>query len=109
MTSYTYPPEGQDVAAFLGRGDDASLVALAEEQVRIVTAMVRGYTRGRGFDTFGQVAEDLAAVITTATARMLANPEQIAYDVGNVSLRGGFQGWSLAETFVLNRYRKRAL
>jgi hypothetical protein len=33
-------PDGYDVAAFLGQGDDR-LVVLAQEHVRIVTAMAR--------------------------------------------------------------------
>lgn len=98
---------GQTVADFLGRGDDPTLVALAGQHVVIVTALARSYTRDQGF-TNDEPAEDIAAVITTAAARLLANPEQIAVDVGAVSIRGGFQGWSLAELFVLNRYRKRA-
>lgn len=99
---------GADVAAFLGQGTDPALVALAEEVTPIITAMVRAYTRGRGFPD-GVPADDLAAVITTASARMVANPEQLPTRVGSVEIRAGFQGFSLAETFVLNRYRKRAL
>ena len=98
---------GSTVASFLGRGDDATLVALAGQHATIVTAMARSYTRDQGF-TGDEPADDIAAVITTATARLVANPEQIATDVGAVSIRGGFTGWTLAETFVLNRYRKRA-
>lgn len=98
---------GQDVADFLGQGTDATLVALAEEVVPVVTVMVKSYTRGRGF-TDGAPNDELAAVITTASARLVANPEQLSTDVGSVSIRGGFTGWNLAETFVLNRYRKRA-
>lgn len=99
--------DGYDVAAFLGQGDDSTLVALAGEHVTIVTAMARSYTRGNGF-TAGEPAEDVAAVIVTATARLMGNPEQLGYTRGSVSMPGGFTGWSLAETFVLNRYRKRA-
>ncbi len=98
---------GYDVAAFLGQGDDTALEALADQHVPIVTALARSYTRGNGF-TAGSPAEDVAAVIVTATARLMANPEQLGYQRGSVSLAGGFTGWSLAETFVLNRYRKRA-
>ena len=79
-----------------------------EEVVPVITAMVAAYTRGRGFD-LGVPSDDLAAVITTASARMVANPEQLPTRVGSVEIRAGFQGFSLAETFVLNRYRKRAL
>lgn len=98
---------GTDVAEFLGQGNDATLVALASEHVLIVTALARSYTRDNGF-TGPEPAEDIAAVIVTATARFVANPEQVPYDTGSVSMRGGFVGWSLAETFVLNRYRRRA-
>lgn len=98
---------GQDVADFLGQGTDTTLVALAQEHATIITAMARAYTRDRGF-TGTEPADDIAAVITTATARLVANPEQIPTDIGSVSLRGGFTGWTLAELFVLNRYRKRA-
>ena len=79
-----------------------------EEVVPVITAMVSAYTRGRGFD-LGDPSDELAAVITTASARMVANPEQLPTRVGSVEVRAGFQGFSLAETFVLNRYRKRAL
>ena len=102
---------GQRVADFLGRGTDTTLVALAEEHAQIITAMAQGYTRGRGFET-GEPADDLEAVIVTATARLVANPEQLPKDqtAGSFSLRtyAGFKGWSLAETFILNRYRQRS-
>lgn len=100
-------PTGQTVADFLGGGDDTELVALASQHVLIVTAMARTYVRGNGF-THDDPSEDIAAVITTATARMVANPEQIDTQVGGTSIRGGFKGWSLAELFVLNSYRGRA-
>ncbi|CAA0120925.1 Uncharacterised protein [Mycolicibacterium vanbaalenii] len=99
---------GQDVADFLGQGSDTTLVALAGEVVPVITAMVRAYTRGRGF-TDDEPNGELAAVITTGSARMVGNPEQLHTRVGSVEIRAGFNGFSLAETFVLNRYRKRAL
>lgn len=102
------PVTGQDVADFLGQGTDVSLVALAGEVVPVITAMVKAYTRARGF-TAGEPNEELSAVITTASARMVANPEQIPSKVGSVEFGGGFQGFTLAETFVLNRYRRTAL
>lgn len=105
--SFVPTPTGEDVAAFLGQGDVNAAIALAEEHVPIVTAMARAYTRGKGFQD-GSVAEDIAAVITTATARLVANPEQVHYAVGSARISGSFNGWTLAETFVLNRYRKRA-
>ncbi|MBS9534256.1 hypothetical protein KIH27_11725 [Mycobacterium sp. M1] len=98
---------GQTVADFLGGGDDTGLVALAGSHAAIVTALARGYTRGIGFDA-SEPNDEIAAVIVTATARLVANPQQLSTDVGNVSIRGGFSGFNLAELFVLNRYRKRA-
>lgn len=102
-------PTGQTVADFLGAGDDAALVALAGQHVLIVTALARSYVRGNGFDPVTAVpADDIAAVITVATARLVANPEQLDTQLGSTAVRGGFKGWSLAETFVLNAYRGRA-
>lgn len=98
---------GQDVADFLGQGDDTQLVALSGEHAVIITAMVQAYTRGNGFYG-GLPGDDLAAVITTATARLVANPEQLRHTVGGVQFNEGFRGFTLAETFVLNRYRKKA-
>ncbi len=102
-----YAPMAEDVTAFLGIGGNLAAEELAAQHLGVVTAMARSYTRGNGF-TAGEPAEDLGAVILTATARLMANPEQLGYQRGSVSLAGGFTGWSLAETFVLNRYRKRA-
>lgn len=61
---------GGTVAAFLGQGGDTTLVALAKEVAPVITAMVRAYTRGRGFDD-DEPNDELAAVITTASARMV--------------------------------------
>ena len=97
---------GQDVADFLGQGDDEQLVALAGQSVTIITAMARSYTRGNGFHEISGANDEIAAVITTATARLVANPEQLRVTIGGVQT-DGFQGWSLAELFVLNRYRAR--
>ncbi|KXP10064.1 hypothetical protein [Tsukamurella pseudospumae] len=99
---------GQDVADFLGQGDDTQLVALAGQAATVITAMAMAYTRDQGF-TGTEPNDQIAAVITTAAARLAVHPEQLATDVGSVSVRGGFTGWTLAELFVLNRYRKRAL
>lgn len=104
------PPTGQSVADFLGNGDDTQLVSLADQHVLIATAMARTYTRGNGFvDAVGtepaSVDDSIAAVITTAAARMVANPEQVDTQTGSSSIRGGFRGWNLAELFILNSFR----
>lgn len=100
---------GQDVADFLGQGTSTELVALAGEHVALVTAMTRAYTRGGGFDVAGIPNDEVGAVITTATARLVSNPGQLRYGVADVQMNDGFKGFNLAETFVLNRYRRTAL
>jgi hypothetical protein len=91
--------------------DPDDVVALTDGDAAIVvpliTTIAKAYTRGNGF-TGNEPNEEIAAAITTASARLYANPEQIPYDVGAVSMRGGFVGWSLAELACLNRYRVRA-
>lgn len=101
-------PTAQDVADFLGQGASPEVVALAGEHLPIITAMARAYTRGRGFTEDG-AAEDIGAVITTATARLMAHPTQLEQRVGETFTRQGFSGWTLAELGVLNAYRRRAL
>ncbi|WP_235733812.1 hypothetical protein [Mycolicibacterium austroafricanum] len=101
------------MAAFLGKPNDAALVELAGKHLTVVKAMAKAYTRGVGFDSHGYPSsDDLVAVLITATARMVTHPEQIARtDTAGPFTRqiaGGFTGWTLAETMVLNRYRKRA-
>lgn len=81
--------------------------------VNMVTAMARAYTRDAGF-VGGAPNADIAAVIVTASARLLAHPDQlpVSQNMGAISVefpRGGFQGWSLVERSVLDRYRAKAL
>ncbi|MEN3221285.1 hypothetical protein PUR22_10615 [Mycolicibacterium porcinum] len=79
--------------------------------VPLVTTMAKAYTRGRGFNGNEPNAE-IAAVITTASARLSANGTGLmSKKVDDVeyqySLASSF-GWTLAEQIVLNRYRVRA-
>ena len=97
-----------DVAALMGQPDNPDLVAVIDQALETIYQLVSAYTRGNGF-TGGVPNPELRAVIRTATARLTANPEQVASTVGGVTVAGGFNGWSLAELAVLNRYRKRAL
>jgi hypothetical protein len=93
-----------DQAASLNQGS-------LDAAVPVITVMVRAYTRGNGF-TAGEPNDELAAVITTAASRLAANPAGFPNDKTagefSQSLRGAFGGWTLAEQFVLNRYRVRA-
>lgn len=84
--------------------------------VPVITAMAKAYTRGRGFNDGAAGDEpnaELAAVITAASARMAANVRQIsvAEALGDMTsdVRTYFQGWTVAELAVLNRYRVRAM
>lgn len=101
------PPE--DVAAFLGRPGDTKVTGLATQHLPIVTAMVRRYVRGVGFDVNGNPDDDLAAVIVSSTARAVANPEHnVTEQIGDYAVRyGTFAGWTLPELAILHGYRRR--
>lgn len=101
-------PAISGVVAFLGQSDNPEMLELAQQHLPIITAMAKAYTRGGGFTMGDQPNQEVAAVITTATARLLANPEQLRYQAGSVQINDSFRGWTLAESFVLNRYRRRA-
>ncbi|MFQ2875102.1 hypothetical protein ACLILY_07100 [Mycobacterium sp. MS3] len=81
--------------------------------IPIITAMAKSYTRGRGFDADGTPNDEIAAVITTAAARLASNTRQTNGSTTTpditVDKRTYFDGWTLAEQFVLNRYRVRAM
>ncbi len=102
------PPTAAKVAAFLGRGDDPAVVALAGEHLPIVTAFVEAYTRGKGF-TEGQPDGPLAAVIMTAAARLVPNPEQAKRtQVADYSETPAIlDGFTLPELAILHLYRRR--
>jgi hypothetical protein len=99
-----------DVVTLTAEGDDGAVAALT---VPLITTLAKAYTRGRGF--VGNVPNsEIAAVITTAAARFVANPKQAseARTVGPFirdHRTRGFEGWTLAEQIVLNRYRVRAM
>lgn len=102
-------PTVSDIAGLLGRDvDSAQGVAV----LSIVTAMVSEYTRGQGF-TNGVPTDGLRAVILSASLRLLANPRGLLIDETEgpsaVSYRSAFAGWTVAELYVLNNYRVRAL
>lgn len=99
---------GQDIANFLGRGDDTELVSLASLHLPIVTAFVRAYVRGNGFVT-GEPNDDLQQVIKTATTRLVVNPQQarrIQIDDFSQTF-ATLDGFTLPELAVLNLYRRR--
>ncbi|CAN5134024.1 hypothetical protein BH11ACT7_BH11ACT7_20540 [soil metagenome] len=80
--------------------------------IPVITSMAKAYTRGRGFIS-DEPNDEIAAVITTASARLISNIKQTSHSQGmgdlTVDIRTYFQGWTLAEQTVLNRYRVRAM
>jgi hypothetical protein len=102
-------PDSAALAAFLGRSVDSTQ---ATAVIQVVTALAKSYTRGQGFTANGP-AEDIAAVILTASARLISNARGLLIDEtegpSSVSYRSAFQGFSAGEQSTLNRYRVRAL
>jgi hypothetical protein len=101
-------PTYSDLGALTGR-------TVSQEQgtavLTVVSAMASAYTRGQGF-TNGVPNDEIRAVILTASARLISNTTGLLYDEiegpSQISYRSAFTGWSVAEQFVLNRYRVRA-
>lgn len=94
------------VTAFLGQSAlDTRFQAQATEVIATIAHMVHEYTRGRGF-VEGVPSDGIKRVIVSASARLLANPEQIQFQTGIVVLRGAFDGWTSLEKTILNSYRK---
>lgn len=104
----TPPPSPEAVAEFLGQGDDEHVVSLARAHLVAVQAFARAYTRDNGFNADGLMADDLYAVILSATARSVHNPESVQREqLADYSVTPTI-GWTLVELAVLNRWRKRA-
>jgi hypothetical protein len=101
-------PTSADLAAFIGADvttEQGNAVLL------VVTAMASAYTRGEGF-VAGVPNDEVRAAILSAAARLFRDPSQIVAeeDMGpfRTMYRSGFDGFSVAELGVLNRYRVRA-
>lgn len=107
---------GADVARFLGRADDEALAELAGMHIVQVGALARAYTRGSGFMmtiendvVSARPNDEIAAVIVLATARLVVNPAQVqSEEADGYRTSGSFQGFTIAERAVLDRYRRRA-
>jgi hypothetical protein len=92
------------VSAFLGQTGNTVLETQIASHVDVIAALAKSYTRGNGF-TDGVPDETITKVIVSATARLVANPEQTETQVGTVVLRSYFTGFSVIERLVLNEYR----
>jgi hypothetical protein len=102
--------QANDVGALLG--DGAPTEAVLASAVQAVTLQARAYTRGEGFDqgdSHDEPNDEIAAAILTAACRLARNPGQLSTSetMGPFSfdVRGGFQGFTLAELATLDRYR----
>lgn len=104
-------PTADEVLAFLDMPTTSK--PQAEIALNTAIALIEGYTRGRTRNVAGQFRPGIGEVVMTVAARILANPEQISWSEQSgayrISKGVGFQGFTLAEQAVLNRYRKRAM
>lgn len=102
-------PAAEDLEVYVGRAFDDAGKAQARAALEAVGHMVRAYTRGHGFDEIGDPSADLGAVIVSASARLMANPEFKRSDaVGPFQVsHGTFDGWTLPELAILHAYRRR--
>lgn len=99
-----------DVLAYMAGDGAGTSTEQLYRHIETTTAMVRAYTRDRGFeDPFGP-ADDLAGVIVSCTARQVGNPAHtISVGIDDATVRHGmFLGWTLPELAILHRYRVRA-
>jgi hypothetical protein len=100
-----------EVAAFLDWPSDT--VEQIAPHLASATVLARSYTRGVGFsealDGSPVCQGDVAAVIVSATARSVANPEHVVrQEVGTWNaVPARFEGWTLMEQHVLHAYRRR--
>lgn len=107
-------PDAAKLLRHMGMTATPKALAQADEHLATVTVFVYGYTRGRGFTEAEAGAPvpawDLRHVILTAAARSMSNPTQLRqYTVGDYNESpAALSSWSLVETAVLHRYRKRA-
>lgn len=102
-------PQGSDVAAYLGRTQDAGFLKQCDSVVGIVYEQVRSYCREHGFEDDEDVPKDLASVIVTAAARLATNPTVLAGEQAEAAVTSsgpdGF--YSRSELAILHRYRRR--
>lgn len=108
---------GQHVAELLGRSGDSDFVQQAQDSAEAAYEFIKAYTRGRGFgpenpghdpEEPDAIPPDIRAVIITAAARLVTNPAQLEREEYDQYLAvGAFHGFSLAEFYVLNRWRRR--
>lgn len=102
-------PTGTDVAAYLGRTQDAGFIVQAATAAATSYEFAKAYCRGRGFEDDEDVPADLRMVIVTAAARLATNPNMLRGEQAEsyASSSGPDGGWAPMELAVLNTYRRR--
>lgn len=102
-------PTGTDVAAFLGRTQDAGFIAQADSAAAAAYEFAKAWCRGRGFEDDEDVPGDLRQVIVTAAARLATNPNMLRGEQAeSYAQSAGYDGvWAPIELSVLGRYRRR--
>lgn len=99
-----------DAVALMRRmlGEDVTLDEM-DAAYSMVRLFVQEYTRGKGFNAHGRPSPGLLAVIVAGAVRLVNNPEQAElYSLDGVTIRPAvFKGYTIAEQFVLNNYRRR--
>lgn len=94
--------ESAQVLALLNQ--PTSLKSQADAVVAVITAMAHDYTRGKGFQN-GKPVGAVDQVIILASARLMANPEQLEYTSGSYTVRNAFDGWNALEQKLLDGVR----
>ena len=99
---------GDRLAASLRWTSEADRAA-ARDAYETVLLVAWGYTRGRGFTEALEPTYPIGRVVAMAAARLAVNPEQLdRWQVsGDSETLNAFQGFTLAERHVLDRYRRR--
>ena len=111
MTNVSWPTPS-DLLKQVGWSATAANVQLAQAQLESMLQFAKSYTRGIGFDDNAEgmfIKPDLKTVILSAASRALANPTN-AYrlEVGSANVTPArFEGFTLAEQMILNKYRVR--
>lgn len=94
-------------------GDTPVSTEIATTAVATAEALIGGYCRGAHVDKEGGYRDGIRAVVMTVAARIAANPAQVTTrDSAGPFTRSrgaGFNGFTLAELAVLNRYRRKAV
>lgn len=106
-------PTANDLLDYVKGGAGQPTEQQALTALTLAEAAVSAYVRGRGKTSGGDWKPGLGEVILSAAARIVANPSGIQYrdqaGVFSTSRQSSFEGFTLAELVVLNRYRKSAV